>query len=337
MLKVFDEILRQELSKNSQISTFSSNLDGLLGGGVKVGSITEIAVERTKHATDMGADTVLSGIYLFRCLKMVQLLAVSYQLFEFVKSHPKVKLVIVDSIAQCMRVEEDMKIRNKLLNNLAANLRKIARLLNVAVVLVNQVTTRFDEYGNSCMVPALGESWSNVPHTKLFLYKHQGLRFALLTKSPTQPRAKVNYVITSNGIRDTAHDVSYDNIMNISQNTTEQLLADDHDETAAPVIKQSLVHEEDIQQQWIELSQKQLVTVDNEPDIVISQSVSSSSNQAIMTSQSIGCSFNKDIMTSQTEDSSTSHDIMTSQQVQQPPSPILSRRKSRKRKRVLDV
>ena len=32
----------------------------------------------------------LSGIYMFRCMDIVQLLAASHQMFEFIKQHPKV-------------------------------------------------------------------------------------------------------------------------------------------------------------------------------------------------------------------------------------------------------
>uniref|UniRef100_H2Z6Z3 Rad51-like C-terminal domain-containing protein n=1 Tax=Ciona savignyi TaxID=51511 RepID=H2Z6Z3_CIOSA len=195
-----------------------------------------------------------------------------------------------------------MRIRNKLLNNLASNFRKVAAHCDIAVVLVNQVTTKFNEHGGSSVIPALGESWSNLPNTKLMLFKDNEKRL-ILYKSPTRPRGTATFLITSDGIRDHAavadkktscdHETACDQIMNISQNTREQLLMDEFELEEEP--QKNLIHEENIPSKWIELSQKQLVTVVDDND-----------------------------MAQPSSSSIVSHD---------PPSPVLSSRKMRKRKR----
>jgi len=49
-------------------------------------------------------------------------------------------LIIVDSIAHCIRHEEDSKAKIKFLNSLAENFKRLALHHNIAIVIVNQVS-----------------------------------------------------------------------------------------------------------------------------------------------------------------------------------------------------
>lgn len=63
-----------------------SNLFGLL-----FLLISLLVLDLDSSATSYcSAKQFLSGIFLFRCIDIVQLLATSHQLFSFVKEHPKV-------------------------------------------------------------------------------------------------------------------------------------------------------------------------------------------------------------------------------------------------------
>lgn len=146
--------------------------------------------------------SILSRIYYFRCRDYVELLAQAHLLDDFLAEHRKVRLVVIDSIAFPFRHDlEDLSLRTRLLNGLAQQLITRANDHKVAVVLTNQMTTRFGET-QSTLVPALGESWGHAATARLILHWEGKLRFASLYKSPTQKEATVPYQITSQGFRD---------------------------------------------------------------------------------------------------------------------------------------
>ncbi|XP_067864570.1 DNA repair protein RAD51 homolog 3 isoform X1 [Heptranchias perlo] len=145
---------------------------------------------------------ILSHIYYFRCHGYVELLAQAHLLADFLAEHRKVRIVVIDSIAFPFRHDlEDLSLRTRLLNGLAQQLIGMANDHRVAVVLINQMTTRFGQ-GRSSLVPALGESWGHAATIRLILHWEGKLRFASLYKSPSQKEATVPYQITSLGFRD---------------------------------------------------------------------------------------------------------------------------------------
>lgn len=93
-----------------------------------------------------------------------------------------VKLIIIDSVAFHFRRDfQDMNARTRLLNQHAQLLNKIASDYNIAVVLTNQVTTKFENHNSTgassssnqntstYLAPALGESWSHAITNRVML------------------------------------------------------------------------------------------------------------------------------------------------------------------------
>ncbi|RUP26539.1 hypothetical protein BC936DRAFT_138775 [Jimgerdemannia flammicorona] len=150
----------------------------------RVAEMAGVMVERVNGQLRDGVDgmltldTVLSRIHYFRVHDFVELLALMRILDEFLKSHPKVcisvqnlrhqptcecvylfiyyqvKLVVVDSIAFHFRLNfPDMALRTRLLNSVAQTLMQLASDFDLAVVLMNQMTTKLEQ---SKLVPALG-------------------------------------------------------------------------------------------------------------------------------------------------------------------------------------
>uniref|UniRef100_V9KU25 DNA repair protein RAD51 homolog 3 n=1 Tax=Callorhinchus milii TaxID=7868 RepID=V9KU25_CALMI len=158
--------------------------------------------EQQMAVQTFSVSSILSHIYYFRCHDYVELLAQVHLLADFLAEHPKVRVVVIDSIAFPFRHGfEDLSLRTRLLNGLAQQLIGMANDYKVAVVLTNQMTTRFGQ-GQSKMVPALGESWGHAATLRLILHWEGKLRFASLYKSPSQREATVPYQITSHGFRD---------------------------------------------------------------------------------------------------------------------------------------
>lgn len=82
----------------------------------------------------------------------------------------QVKVVVVDSIAFHFRQDfGDMSLRTRVLNGMAQQLIRLAAAHDLAVVLINQMTTKLTAGGPSRLVPALGESWGHASTNRVIL------------------------------------------------------------------------------------------------------------------------------------------------------------------------
>lgn len=139
---------------------------------------------------------------------------------DIIKKRPGIRLVVVDSIAYHFRylddeVKEyaaDFKKRTPKLYRIAQILGRIAHEYGIAVVLTNQMTTKFQGKGalsTGRETPCLGKSWSHCSTQRVILSRHPSadhIRVARLAKSPITdtvgPRSVAPYCITPDGIRD---------------------------------------------------------------------------------------------------------------------------------------
>ncbi|CAG8511154.1 12227_t:CDS:10 [Acaulospora morrowiae] len=209
-----------QLSVNVQIPRSMSGAEGEAiyidtEGSFIVQRVVEIAngtIEKLNESSDgkndlpLDLETVLSRIHYFRAHDYIELLALIKIMDQFLKEHRTVKLIVIDSIAFPFRQNfSDMMLRTRLLNMIAQDLAIIAESFEIAVVLLNQMTTRFGNSGNSdkvTLVPALGDSFNNKCPNQIILYWREDMRFAHLVKSASSQEATVQYQITTSGIRD---------------------------------------------------------------------------------------------------------------------------------------
>lgn len=160
---------------------------------------------QTEAMKTFQVENILSKIYVFRCHDYMQLIALSHVLPEFLADHSKVKLIVVDSIAFQFRHDfDDLALRTRLLNGLAQSFIKMACENHLAVVFMNQMTTRVKstQLSQSHLVPALGESWGHASTIRIVLYWEDNQRFANLYKSPSRQETTVPFQITEGGVRD---------------------------------------------------------------------------------------------------------------------------------------
>ncbi|XP_036961162.1 DNA repair protein RAD51 homolog 3 isoform X2 [Acanthopagrus latus] len=147
-------------------------------------------------------ETILSNMFLVRCHDYVELLAELRLLPGFLSANPRVRLLVIDSLAFVFRRHfDDLSQRTRLLNNLAQQLISMATRHEMAVVITNQMTTRL-RGGQSQLVPALGESWGHAPTIRLLLHWVGHRRMAAIFKSPGHMDSTIQYQITSEGFRD---------------------------------------------------------------------------------------------------------------------------------------
>jgi RAD51-like protein 2 len=91
--------------------------------------------------------------------------------------------------------------RTRSLTKIAAFLADMASQFDVAVVVINQMTTKVGENDTSKLVPALGESWGHAVTTRVLL-SGDDIRRCTLVKSPHKAAGSALYRVVESGIRD---------------------------------------------------------------------------------------------------------------------------------------
>ncbi|CAK6978000.1 DNA repair protein RAD51 homolog 3 [Scomber scombrus] len=158
--------------------------------------------EQREAVTTFTVETILSNMFVVRCRDYVELLAEIHLLPNFLSQHPRVRLLVIDSVASPFRqLFDDMSQRTRLLNGLAQQLISTATSRDIAVVMTNHMTTRV-QGSHSQHVPALGDSWGHAPTIRLLLHWAGARRLASIFKSPGHADATVQYQITGDGFRD---------------------------------------------------------------------------------------------------------------------------------------
>lgn len=169
--------------------------------------------ERCANITDAGClETVLRRMHICRTYDAAELYATVKQLGKFLKSHKRVRTLVIDSIAFFFRHEfaDNNVQRARVLTDIAATLRRYGTEHGLVVVITNHMTTKFDRMGDSgWLAPALGETWAHQPSTQLRFERQSAspgvppLGRATLTKSMEQALGRSCFFhINDAGIRD---------------------------------------------------------------------------------------------------------------------------------------
>ncbi|XP_058104617.1 DNA repair protein RAD51 homolog 3 isoform X2 [Magnolia sinica] len=143
----------------------------------------------------------LANIFYFRICSYTEQIAVINYLDKFIAEQKDVKIVIIDSITFHFRQDfDDLALRTRVLGGMALKLMKLANKYSVAVVLLNQVTTKITG-GSFQLTLALGDSWSHACTNRIILYWSGNERHAYIDKSPSLPSASAPFSVTGKGIR----------------------------------------------------------------------------------------------------------------------------------------
>ncbi|KAJ3679851.1 hypothetical protein LUZ60_016129 [Juncus effusus] len=149
----------------------------------------------------MQINNFLAGIFYFRICSYTEQIALINYLEKFLSEHRDVKVVIIDSITFHFRQDfDDLAQRTRVLGGLSLKLMKLSKTFNLAVVLLNQVTTKFTD-GSYQLALALGDSWSHSCTNRIILHWNGNERNAYIEKSPSLPSASAPYLVTEKGIR----------------------------------------------------------------------------------------------------------------------------------------
>ncbi|CAN6825283.1 unnamed protein product [Brassica oleracea] len=147
---------------------------------------------------------ILENIFYFRVCSYTEQIALVNHLDKFISENKDVKVVIVDSITFHFRQDfDDLAQRTRVLSEMALKFMKLAKKFSLAVVLLNQVTTKYTE-GSFQLALALGDSWSHSCTNRVILYWNGDERYAYIDKSPSLPSASASYTVTSRGLRNSS-------------------------------------------------------------------------------------------------------------------------------------
>ncbi|KAF7826024.1 DNA repair protein RAD51-like protein 3 [Senna tora] len=146
-------------------------------------------------------NSILENIFYFRVCSYTEQIALVNYLDKFITEHKDVKIIILDSVTIHFRQDfDDMALRTRLLSEMALKLMKLSKKFSLAVVMLNQVTTKHIE-GSFQLTLALGDSWSHMCTNRIILFWNSNERLAYIDKSPSLKSASAPYSVTSRGIR----------------------------------------------------------------------------------------------------------------------------------------
>ena len=117
----------------------------------------------------------------------------------------RIKLIVIDSISFHFRYGiDDMGLRNRLLYQMSQKLTNVAHRFKIAIVLINQVTTRFDTINGNLprLESALGEGWSHACTTRVHFGWQNSQRCAVVEKSSSKTYVRAPFSIVHAGFRD---------------------------------------------------------------------------------------------------------------------------------------
>ena len=111
------------------------------------------------RVSSLSPSTLLSNVAMSRVTELGEQMAVIAGMHRYLERHRNVRLVILDSVAFHFRYgdSEDINSRARILQNLSLTLHRIAADYNVAVVVVNQMTTKFGGGGSG---GAAAKAWA---------------------------------------------------------------------------------------------------------------------------------------------------------------------------------
>jgi len=146
-------------------------------------------------------EKVLGGIHVVRTTDPKEFRATLEALPGWLDAHPKVKVVVVDSIVAPIRASESRE--RKLLRTRAPEiLAGVAMARRVAVVIINQMTTKIKP--KKQLVPAMGDLFGHVASIRIQLQIGRGgARLATILKSvgmPAGANQTCKFAITSDRV-----------------------------------------------------------------------------------------------------------------------------------------
>ncbi|KAJ3451302.1 DNA repair protein rad51 [Anaeramoeba flamelloides] len=165
--------------------------------------------ERENFINNLNPESFSNNIYYYRILNIYEQLSLNNSLKKILIKDPQIKIIIIDSVSFFLRQSFGDNNWNKypIVSTYAQTLLKMANTFNVAIVVVNHLTTTIKN-DQSELIPSLGKSWSQYPSEKLLLFEQHDYfssnskknRIAYLSKSSIQKKSSCQFHISLSGV-----------------------------------------------------------------------------------------------------------------------------------------
>ena len=203
--------LAMQLAVNVQLPRRMGGLDGRALYLDTEGSFTPERVQAIAAAALEGEETpgssgrlstesLLEGVSYQRIHSALEQLNLVEALPGMCRQDPRLRLVVLDSLVFHLRhTQGEASLRRHALMTMYQMLSCVARECNVAVLVVNQFTTRLGKDG-ARLVPVSGETWGHIPTVRLFVMSGEAGNYLQVNKSPWHPQQVAFFSITGKGI-----------------------------------------------------------------------------------------------------------------------------------------
>ncbi|CAO3653034.1 unnamed protein product [Cunninghamella echinulata] len=158
-------------------------------------------IEIAQHSSIDDIETSINNIHVFRVTNHIELIALTRQLPSILQDIPKVKLIIIDSMAYLFRFNIKLPtLRIKLLNYVFHLLIPLANKYGVVIVATNHTSTNFIK---DTIQPVNVDAWGQWCMQRLVLGRKGHKRYAYQYKPSNQSNSIViPFIITNKGIED---------------------------------------------------------------------------------------------------------------------------------------
>ncbi|XP_010264171.1 PREDICTED: DNA repair protein RAD51 homolog 3 isoform X4 [Nelumbo nucifera] len=206
----------------TRITTSCADLDNILGGGISCKEVTEIGGVPGIGKTQLGIQLAvnvqipidyggLGGKAVYIDTEGSFMVERVFQVAEACIEDMPYNYPQKDFQARKNKMQPENFLANIFYFRVCSYTEQIALINyldkfvaeNKDVVLLNQVTTKFNE-GSYQLTLALGDSWSHACTNRIILYWNGNERYAYIDKSPSLQSASAAYSVTGKGIRDAA-------------------------------------------------------------------------------------------------------------------------------------
>ncbi|XP_065078188.1 DNA repair protein RAD51 homolog 3-like [Ochlerotatus camptorhynchus] len=162
--------------------------------------------ELASATNNFTVDSLMDGVYYKHIHGIDEMLDGIDTLEKLFKVGDKIKLVVIDSISFLIRnnIESTLE-RIRVDHIILTKLHVLAQRYKCAIVITNDVTTRFNGQDGSRIVPALGDAHSHKINQRIVLGQgiddQPGLGIASIDKGLFRTRMAVKFQISQDGIR----------------------------------------------------------------------------------------------------------------------------------------
>ncbi|XP_026686656.1 DNA repair protein RAD51 homolog 3-like [Diaphorina citri] len=160
--KDLEKLINQSKASNTHLNKF----------------LHEKITPHVRHPNDVHKASILSKVHVHYCTDYYEILALVMNIENHLtQTNVNIKLIVIDNITFLFHNEQNSNYlkRTKDVYFLLNLLSDMAKRHNLAVILINQLTTKYFDSNQRKVVPALGETFAHRVQTRLLLQKVDGL------------------------------------------------------------------------------------------------------------------------------------------------------------------